>query len=68
MNRRLIAIMLSRLQITVDECVDAYVSLSDWNLRPSGLLEDKVKCLVSIGTGVRSLTPFKSDLPSTRIN
>ena len=29
---------------------------------PSGSLEDKVKCLVSIGTGVPSLTPFKDDL------
>jgi hypothetical protein len=37
-----------------------------WNeaqdLWPSGSLEDKVKCLVSIGTGVPSLTPFKGDL------
>ena len=29
---------------------------------PSGSLEDKVKCLVSIGTGVPSLMPFKDDL------
>jgi hypothetical protein len=28
----------------------------------SGPLEDRVKCLVSIGTGVPSLTPFKDDL------
>jgi hypothetical protein len=28
---------------------------------PSGSLEDKVKCLVSIGTGVPSLKPFKDD-------
>jgi predicted acylesterase/phospholipase RssA len=28
----------------------------------SGLLEDKIKCLVSIGTGVPSLTPFKDDI------
>jgi predicted acylesterase/phospholipase RssA len=37
-----------------------------WNeaqdMWPSGSLEDKVKCLVSIGTGVPSLTPFKGDL------
>lgn len=31
---------------------------------PSGSLEDKIKCLVSIGTGVPSLTPFKDDLIS----
>ena len=31
---------------------------------PSGSLEDKVKCLVSVGTGVPSLTPFKDDLVS----
>lgn len=39
-----------------------------WNeaqdMWPSGSLEDKVKCLVSIGTGVPSLTPFKGDLVS----
>ena len=39
-----------------------------WNeaqdMWPSGLLEDKVKCLVSIGTGVPSLKPFKDDLVS----
>jgi predicted acylesterase/phospholipase RssA len=29
---------------------------------PSGSLEDKVKCLVSMGTGVPSLAPFKNDL------
>ncbi|KAF2464786.1 uncharacterized protein BDR25DRAFT_319046 [Lindgomyces ingoldianus] len=29
---------------------------------PSGSLEDKVKCLVSVGTGVPSLTPFNDDL------
>lgn len=29
---------------------------------PSGLLEDKVKCLVSIGTGIPSLTPLKDNL------
>jgi len=29
---------------------------------PSGSLEDEIKCLVSIGTGVPSLTPFKDDL------
>ena len=28
-KRRLIAIMLGRLRMTVDECIDAYVSLSD---------------------------------------
>jgi hypothetical protein len=28
-KRRLIAIMFGRLQMTVDECIDAYVSLSD---------------------------------------
>lgn len=37
-----------------------------WNeaqdIWPSGSLEDKIKCLVSIGTGVPSLTPFKDDL------
>src|SRR5436190_717198 len=37
-----------------------------WNeaqdMWPSGSLEDKIKCLVSIGTGVPSLTPFKDDL------
>jgi len=37
-----------------------------WNeaqdIWPSGSLEDKIKCLVSIGTGVSSLTPFKDDL------
>jgi len=37
-----------------------------WNeaqdIWPSSSLEDKVKCLVSIGTGVPSLTPFKDDL------
>ncbi|KAF2203800.1 FabD/lysophospholipase-like protein [Delitschia confertaspora ATCC 74209] len=171
MKRRLIAIMLGRLYMTVDECIDAYISLSDrvfqkqrhrmtikgqvqgrfdsdeleraikeivvrqgeredallkdaqdakgkirlcnkqrdgryagramsaasfffdsitigdfgesfvdgatgannpvyevWNeaqdIWPSGLLEDKVKCLVSIGTGVPSLTLFKDDLLS----
>ncbi|ORY18197.1 acyl transferase/acyl hydrolase/lysophospholipase [Clohesyomyces aquaticus] len=39
-----------------------------WNeaqdLWPSGSLEDKVKCLVSIGTGVPSLKPFKDNLLS----
>ena len=39
-----------------------------WNeaqdMWPSGSLEDKVKCLVSIGTGVPSLKPFKDDLVS----
>ncbi|KAF2175261.1 FabD/lysophospholipase-like protein [Zopfia rhizophila CBS 207.26] len=39
-----------------------------WNeaqdIWPSGSLEDKIKCLVSIGTGVPSLTPFKDDLIS----
>ncbi|KAH8708402.1 phospholipase, patatin family protein [Phaeosphaeriaceae sp. PMI808] len=128
----LIAIMLGRLQMTVDECIDAYVSLSDrifqkrrhrrfdsdeleWMIKGivrQGLVEDallmdapnvkckvfvcratlvassffdpitigdfgesfvdgatgannpvyEVKCLVSIGTGVPSLTPFKGDL------
>lgn len=29
---------------------------------PLGSLEDKVKCLVSMGTGVPSLAPFKNDL------
>ena len=37
-----------------------------WNeaqdMWPSGLLKDKVKCLVSIRTGVPSLTPFKDNL------
>lgn len=37
-----------------------------WNeaqdMWPSSSLEDKVKCLVSVGTGVPSLTPFKGDL------
>ena len=37
-----------------------------WNeaedIWPSGSLEDKIKCLVSIGTGAPSLTPFKDDL------
>jgi len=37
-----------------------------WNeaqdIWPSGSLEDKIKCLVSIGTGVPSLTPFKDDI------
>ena len=37
-----------------------------WNeaqdMWPSGSLEDKVKCLVSIRTGVPSLTPFKGNL------
>lgn len=37
-----------------------------WNeaqdIWPSGSLEGKIKCLVSIGTGVPSLTPFKDDL------
>jgi len=37
-----------------------------WNeaqdMWPSGSFEDKVKCLVSIGTGVPSLTPFKGNL------
>ena len=28
-KRRLIAIMLGRLRMTVDECIDAYISLSD---------------------------------------
>lgn len=36
-----------------------------WNeaqdLWPSGSLEDKVKCLVSIGTGMPSLTPFNNN-------
>jgi hypothetical protein len=39
-----------------------------WNeaqdIWPSGSLEDQIKCLVSIGTGVPSLTPFKDDLVS----
>ena len=39
-----------------------------WNeaqdIWPSGSLEDKIKCLVSIGTGVPSLTPFKDDIIS----
>lgn len=39
-----------------------------WNeaqdMWPSSLLEDKVKCLVSVGVGVPSLTPFKGDLVS----
>lgn len=30
MKRRLIAIMLGRLRMTVDECIDAYASLLDW--------------------------------------
>ena len=37
-----------------------------WNeaqdIWPSSSLEDKIKCLVSIGTGVPSLTQFKDDL------
>lgn len=37
-----------------------------WNeaqdIWPSDSLEDKTKCLVSIGTGVPSLTPFKDDI------
>ena len=37
-----------------------------WNeaqdIWPSGSLEDKIKCLVLIGTGVPSLMPFKDDL------
>lgn len=37
-----------------------------WNeaqdMWPSGSLEDNVKCLVSIGTGVPSLKPFSDDL------
>ncbi|KAH7398410.1 phospholipase [Pyrenochaeta sp. MPI-SDFR-AT-0127] len=37
-----------------------------WNeaqdLWPSGSFEEKVKCLVSIGTGVPSLAPFKDDV------
>jgi hypothetical protein len=33
---------------------------------PSGSLEDKVKCLVSIRTGVPSLTPFKDNLDGIR--
>lgn len=37
-----------------------------WNeardMWPSDSLEDKVQCIVSIGTGVPSLTPFKGDL------
>jgi predicted acylesterase/phospholipase RssA len=36
-----------------------------WNeaqdIWPSKSLEDKIKCLVSIGTGVPSLTPFRAD-------
>ena len=39
-----------------------------WNeaqdIWPCGSLEDKMKCLVSIGTGVPSLRPFKGDLIS----
>ena len=39
-----------------------------WNeaqdIWPYGSLEDKIKCLVSIGTGVPSLRPFKGDLIS----
>ena len=37
-----------------------------WNkaqdIWPFGSLEDKIKCLVSIGTGVPSLTPFKDNI------
>ncbi|KAF2179206.1 FabD/lysophospholipase-like protein [Zopfia rhizophila CBS 207.26] len=37
-----------------------------WNeaqdIWPSDPLEDRIKCLVSIGTGLPSLTPFKDDL------
>ncbi|KAF2187332.1 FabD/lysophospholipase-like protein [Zopfia rhizophila CBS 207.26] len=33
---------------------------------PSGSLEDKVKCLVSIGMGVPSLVPFKANLIDIR--
>jgi hypothetical protein len=39
-----------------------------WNeaqdLWPSGSLEESVKCFVSIGTGIPSLTPFTDDLAS----
>lgn len=63
--------------ITIGDFGETFVDGASWknnpvrevwdeaqNMWPSGSLKDKVKCLVSIGTGVPSLTPFKGDLIS----
>ncbi|XTI94251.1 FabD/lysophospholipase-like protein [Cenococcum geophilum] len=45
--------------------VDGAVGANNLDIWPSSSLEDKIKCLALIGTGVPLLTPFKDDVIET---